>query len=59
MIEFKVTTKNPLTGSTEDSYELFKSVEAAQQYDDMHPNATVDYDSAIDWSHGEEKHEYA
>jgi hypothetical protein len=58
MIEFKVITKNALTGKETTDYELFRSVEAAEAYSDMHPNATVDFESAIDWAHTETKYEY-
>lgn len=58
MIEFRVVTKNALTGEESTDYELFKSVEAAEFFDSTHPNATVDFDSMIDWAHGEEKYEY-
>ena len=59
MIEFKITTKNAVTGKDSISYELFKTVEDAKFFDETHPNATVDFDSAIDWAHTEEKYEYA
>lgn len=58
MIEFKVTTTNPVTGDATVDYELFTSVESAEQFNDLHPNSEVDFDSAIDWGHSEEKYEH-
>ena len=59
MIEYKVTRKNVVTGEETTDYELFVDVGAAEQFADMHPEATVDFESGIDWAHGEEKYEYA
>lgn len=59
MIEFKITRTNPVTGDTVTDYELFPSVEAAEQYADLHPEADVDFDSSIDWAHSEDKYEHA
>jgi hypothetical protein len=59
MIEFKVISKNPHTGKDVTNYELFRSVEAAEQFDDANPEVTVDFDSMIDWAHSETKYEYA
>lgn len=58
MLEFKVTTTNPVTGKETVEYELFPSFEAAVQFDSMHTNSHVDFDSMIDWAHGEHKYEY-
>ena len=58
MIEYKVTRTNPVTGEESSDYELFTDTEAAKQFADLHPEATVDFDGGINWAHSEDKYEH-